>query len=136
YRGVDVWLNNPRPPMEASGTSGMKAALNGVPHLSVLDGWWYEGYQGTNGWAIRPDREEFESDEVRDAADAEAVYRLLEEEVVPLYFDRDTDGVPRRWVQVVKEAIRTAAPAFSARRMVKEYTERMYVPAMRVEKPE
>ena len=136
YRGVDVWLNNPRPPMEASGTSGMKAALNGVPHLSVLDGWWYEGYQGTNGWAIRPDREEFESDEVRDAADAEAVYRLLEEEVVPLYFDRDTDGVPRRWVQVVKEAIRTAAPTFSARRMVKEYTERMYVPAMRVEKPE
>jgi starch phosphorylase len=130
YRGVDVWLNNPRPPMEASGTSGQKAALNGVPHLSILDGWWYEGYQGSNGWAIRNDQHEFENDEARDAADAEALYRVLEDEVVPLYFDRDTDGVPRRWVQVVKEAIRTCAPVFSARRMVKEYTNRFYVPAL------
>jgi len=130
-RGVDIWLNNPRPPFEASGTSGQKAALNGVPHLSVLDGWWYEGYQGTNGWAIGGSPMELlDNSEARDAADTEALYRVLEEEVVPLYFDRDSDGVPRRWVQVVKEAIRTAAPIFSARRMVKEYTERMYVPAI------
>ncbi len=129
-RGADVWLNNPRPPLEASGTSGQKAALNGVPHLSVLDGWWYEGYKGTNGWAIDPGAPEGVSDEHRDEADVEALYRALENEVVPLYFDRDSDGVPRRWIHVVKEAIRTAAPAFSARRMVKEYAERMYVPGM------
>jgi starch phosphorylase len=132
-RGVDVWLNNPRPPLEASGTSGQKAALNGVPHMSILDGWWYEGYKGTNGWAIEPihlGTPEGVNDEERDSADAEALYRLLEEEVVPLYFERDSDGVPRRWVQLVKEAIRTSAPVYSARRMVKEYTERMYIPAM------
>ncbi len=131
YRGVDVWLNNPRPPFEASGTSGQKAALNGVPHLSVLDGWWFEGYRGTNGWAINPPLRDEITDEQHDKADADEIYRVLEEEVVPLYYDRDTDGIPRRWVQVVKEAIRTAAPSFSARRMVKEYAERMYVPAMR-----
>jgi starch phosphorylase len=130
YRGVDVWLNNPRPPLEASGTSGQKAALNGVPHLSVLDGWWYEGYQGTNGWAIISEAREEASEEERDAADAEALYRVIEGEVVPLFYDRDKDGTPRGWVQVVKEAIRTAAPNYCARRMVKEYTERMYVPAM------
>ncbi|MEP7272964.1 MAG: alpha-glucan family phosphorylase, partial [Acidobacteriota bacterium] len=132
YRGVDVWLNNPRPPFEASGTSGQKAALNGVPNLSILDGWWFEGYQGTNGWAINPAlSDEDATDEQRDKADADEIYRVLEEEVVPLYYDRDTDGIPRRWVQVVKAAICTAAPIFSARRMVKEYAERMYVPAMR-----
>jgi starch phosphorylase len=130
-RGVDVWLNNPRPPLEASGTSGQKAALNGVPHMSILDGWWYEGYQGTNGWAIDSAVPEGVDDHYRDEADAETLYRVLEDEVVPLYFERDSDGIPRRWVQVVKEAIRTAAPVFSARRMVKEYTERMYLPAMK-----
>jgi starch phosphorylase len=131
YRGVDIWLNNPRPPFEASGTSGQKAALNGVPHFSVRDGWWYEGYQGANGWAIGEDpMEMLDQSEARDAADAETIYRMLEEEIVPLYFDRDTDGVPRLWIQVVKEALRTAAPIFSARRMVKEYTENMYVPAI------
>lgn len=129
-RGADVWLNNPRPPLEASGTSGQKAALNGAPHCSILDGWWYEGYKGTNGWAIDPGVPEGVSDDERDAADALALYRVLEEELVPLYFDRDSDGVPRRWVQLVKEAIRTAAPIYSARRMVKEYTDRMYVPAI------
>ena len=129
-QGVDVWLNNPRLPLEASGTSGQKAALNGVPHMSILDGWWYEGYKGTNGWAIDAPLPEGASDEEHDAADADALYRGLESEVVPLYFDRDSDGIPRRWIQLLKEAIRTAAPAFSARRMVKEYAERMYVPAM------
>jgi starch phosphorylase len=129
-RGVDVWLNNPRMPMEASGTSGQKAALNGVPHMSVLDGWWYEGYQGTNGWVINPGVPDGVSDDYRDEADAEALYRVLENEVVPLFFDRDSDGTPRRWIQLIKEAIRTAAPVFSARRMVKEYAEKMYIPAM------
>jgi starch phosphorylase len=130
YRGVDLWLNNPRPPLEASGTSGQKAALNGVPHLSVLDGWWYEGYQGTNGWAIDPRVAESSSDEERDEADAAELYRVLEQEVVPLYYERDSDGIPRGWIRVMKEAIRTAAPEFSARRMVKEYALRMYIPAM------
>ncbi|MGH9852534.1 MAG: alpha-glucan phosphorylase, partial [Blastocatellia bacterium] len=107
-----------------------KAALNGVPHLSILDGWWYEGYKGTNGWAINSGTPEGASDEFRDQADAEALYRVLEDEVVPLYFDRDSDGVPRRWINLVKEAIGADAPVFSARRMVKEYAERMYVPGM------
>lgn len=129
-RGVDIWMNNPRLPLEASGTSGQKAALNGVPHFSVLDGWWYEGYNVTNGWAIDPKVSDEVSEEQRDEADAEELYRVLEREIVPLYFDRDSDGIPRRWIQVVKESIRTNAPLFSTRRMVKEYAERMYVPAM------
>ncbi len=132
-RGVDIWLNNPRVPLEASGTSGQKAALNGVPHLSVLDGWWYEGYKGTNGWAIEPSIPEGVSEEYRDEADADALYRVLETEVVPLYFDRDSDGIPRRWIHLLKESIRTAGPVFSARRMVKEYAEKMYIPAMQAD---
>jgi starch phosphorylase len=130
YHGVDVWMNNPRPPLEASGTSGMKAALNGAPNFSVRDGWWYEGYHGTNGWVIGSDPMIEMNEDERDAADAESLYRTLETEVVPLFYDRDADGVPRGWVQVMKEAIRQGAPAFSARRMVKEYAERMYLPAM------
>ncbi|MBI4012397.1 MAG: alpha-glucan family phosphorylase [Candidatus Rokubacteria bacterium] len=127
--GVDAWLNTPRPPMEASGTSGQKAALNGVPHLSVLDGWWVEGYDGTNGWAIGNPGEGPADPEARDAADAEALYRLLEEDVVRLYYDRGPDGVPRGWLRVVRRAIQTAAPTFSARRMVKEYAARFYAKA-------
>lgn len=128
--GVDVWMNNPRAPLEASGTSGMKAALNGAPNLSVRDGWWYEGYHGTNGWAIGGDPMAGISEDEQDAKDAESLYRTLESEVVPLFYDRDSDGIPRGWVQVMKEAIRHGAPAFSTRRMVKEYTEKMYLPAM------
>jgi starch phosphorylase len=128
--GVDVWLNTPSRPREASGTSGQKAALNGVPHLSILDGWWHEGYQGKNGWAIGDDTDGADP-AARDEADAQALYRVLEEEVVPLFYDRDRDGVPRGWLALVKEAIRTCAPAFSARRMVKEYADRMYAPAAR-----
>ena len=124
--GVDVWLNTPRPLQEASGTSGMKAVVNGVPHLSVLDGWWCEGYNGVNGWAINNDR--VNPDE-QDQADAGELYHLLEEKVIPLYYDRDLGGVPHRWLKVVKQAIRSCAPLFSSRRMVKEYAERMYVPA-------
>ncbi len=128
-QGCDVWLNNPRKPLEASGTSGMKAALNGVPHLSVGDGWWAEGFTGTNGWLIDGGAPPDNQDAV-DAADADALYRLLEEEVVPAFYDRDAGTVPHRWIAIVKEAIRTVAPRFSARRMVKEYVERMYVPAL------
>ncbi len=128
-QGCDVWLNNPRRPLEASGTSGMKAAINGVPHLSIGDGWWAEGFDGTNGWTIDGGVPDDNHDAV-DAADAAALYRLLEEEVVPAFYDRDSSGVPHRWMAVVKRAICTVAPRFSARRMVKEYVERMYAPAL------
>jgi glycogen phosphorylase len=128
-QGCDVWLNNPRKPLEASGTSGMKAAINGVPHLSIGDGWWAEGFTGANGWVIEGGVSSDNTDAV-DAADADALYRLLEEEVVPAFYDRDASNVPHRWLSIVKEAIRTVAPRFSARRMVKEYTERMYAPAL------
>jgi starch phosphorylase len=127
-QGCDVWLNTPRKPLEASGTSGMKAALNGVPHLSIADGWWAEGYNGTNGWVINGERTG--DDDAVDAADADALYRLLAEEVVPAFYDRDAAGIPHRWLATVKEAIRSVAPRFSARRMVKEYVERMYAPAL------
>ncbi len=129
-QGVDVWLNTPRRHYEACGTSGMKAAVNGVLHLSVRDGWWHEGYDGTNGWAIGDDIESYDP-MLEDKSDAEALYRLLEEKIVPLYYQRDRDGVPHGWLHVVKQAISSIAPRFSARRMLKEYIEKMYVPAAR-----
>ncbi len=128
-QGCDVWLNNPRKPLEASGTSGMKAAVNGVPHLSIGDGWWAEGFNGANGWLI-DGGVTGDNAEAVDAADAAALYRLLEEDVVPAFYDRDAANVPHRWIATVKEAIRSVAPRFCARRMVKEYVSRMYVPAM------
>jgi starch phosphorylase len=127
-QGCDVWLNNPKKPLEASGTSGMKAAINGVPHLSIGDGWWAEGFTGANGWTIESPLQTNDAD--LDAADASALYRLLEEEVVPAFYDRDQSGVPHRWLRTVKESIRSVAPRFSSRRMVKEYAERMYAPAL------
>jgi starch phosphorylase len=131
-QGCDVWLNNPRKPLEASGTSGMKASINGVVHLSVSDGWWAEAHNGRNGWTIEPD---VATDDytAQDAADAEALYRLLEQQVVPAFYERDERGTPTRWVKIVKEAIRTVTPGFSARRMLKQYAEGMYVPLMRRE---
>ncbi len=119
--GVDIWLNNPLPPMEASGTSGMKASLNGVPHLSILDGWWIEGYNGRNGWAFGA-----EGGESRDARDAEELYTILEKKVVPLFYRVDENGIPREWVKVMKEAMKSVAPQFCARRMVKEYGQKFY----------
>jgi len=127
-QGVDVWLNNPRRPNEASGTSGQKAAANGVLNFSVLDGWWREGYNGKNGWAIGEDGEYANADE-QDEADAESLYEILENEIVPLFYNRDENFVPRAWLQRVKESIRTLAPMFSTFRMVKEYSTEMYVPA-------
>jgi starch phosphorylase len=123
--GVDVWLNTPRRLQEACGTSGMKAALNGVLNLSILDGWWHEAYNGKNGWAIGDDQIA-PTPEAEDAADAESVYRLLQDEVVPLYYARDRGGVPHDWIRMAKEAIRSIVPTFCAKRMMKEYVERMY----------
>jgi starch phosphorylase len=128
-QGVDVWLNTPRRPREASGTSGMKAAVNGVPNLSVLDGWWVEGYNGANGWAINGVSKE--NSNAQDEYDANVLYRLLEEEIVPLYYSRDRDDVSRGWAEIMRESIRTNALQFSMRRMVKEYTTALYLPAMR-----
>jgi len=127
-QGADAWLNNPRVPLEACGTSGQKAGMNGVLNVSILDGWWYEGHNGDNGWAIGqvPDSVDVRQD---DAADAESLYRLLEEQIVPLYYDRDQNGIPHGWVRMAKESLRSIVPRFSASRMLKEYTTRMYVPA-------
>jgi glycogen phosphorylase len=121
-QGCDIWLNNPRKPLEACGTSGMKASINGVPHLSVADGWWSEGYTGLNGWLIDP------GESHDDRSEADALYRLLEEHIIPTFYERDASGVPVRWMAVVKQAIRTVVPQFCARRMVKEYVDQMYLP--------
>jgi len=126
-QGVDVWLNTPRRPNEASGTSGMKAAINGVLNFSVLDGWWREAYNGNNGWAIGEDSDLLT--EVQDSADAASLYHILENEIVPLYYgERGTDNIPHEWVARMKESIRTVTPQFSMNRMVKEYVERLYFP--------
>ncbi len=127
-RGVDVWLNNPRRPLEASGTSGQKAAMNGVLNLSVLDGWWPEGYEGDNGWAIGGGRA-YQDDERGDASDADSLYALLEREVVPLYYRRDEGGLPLGWLERCAAAVATVTPRFNAGRMVKDYVRRSYVPA-------
>ncbi len=127
-QGVDLWLNTPLRPREASGTSGQKAALNGIPNLSILDGWWAEGYNGANGWAISHDKS-CEGHEDQDVEDACSLYTLLEDEIVPLYYDRDRDNIPRGWVGIMRETIRSNSPKFSTRRMVKEYAE-AYIKAM------
>ena len=134
-QGVDVWLNNPRRPLEASGTSGMKAAQNGVPNLSVLDGWWDEGYAGDNGWAIGG-RETNPDEAAQDWADAQDLYRLLEEDLIPRYYERDAGGLPERWTDVMRRAMATSLWRFSTTRMLQEYTERLYLPAAGVDSPE
>lgn len=131
-QGVDVWLNNPIRPNEASGTSGQKASLNGVPNASILDGWWPEAYNGKNGWAIGEERV-YQDQETQDKADSEALYELLERDIVPLYYDRGADGIPHGWVKVMKEAIRTVASVFNTYRMVRDYAENFYFPAAKYE---
>jgi glycogen phosphorylase len=127
-QGVDVWLNTPRRPLEASGTSGQKVVLNGGLNLSVLDGWWAEAYDGLNGFAIGHG-ETHTSVDVHDQRDAEALAGVLRDQVVPLYYDRDRDGLPRKWIARMKRAIRTLGWRFSAQRMVTDYVLKAYVPA-------
>ncbi len=131
-QGADVWLNTPRRPLEASGTSGMKAAMNGAVNASVLDGWWDEGFVGDNGWAIGG-RTMAADEGAQDWADAQDLYRLLEEEIVPAYYDRGADGVPRRWIAQMRRSVASTMWQFSTTRMLAEYTERLYLPAAREE---
>lgn len=127
-QGVDVWLNNPRRPQEASGTSGMKASANGVLNLSVLDGWWDEAYNTDVGWAIGA-AEEYDDLEYQDEIEANALYELLEKDVAPIFYDRGSDGLPRRWIHMMRETIRQICPVFNTNRMVGEYNDRYYIPA-------
>lgn len=129
-QGVDVWLNTPRRPMEASGTSGMKAALNGALNFSILDGWWAEAYNSRNGWAIGDERT-YASEEAQDTADAESLYDTLENEILPLFYARAADGTPLGWINMVRESIRSIGPFFSASRMVEDYRQKYYLPAAR-----
>jgi len=129
-QGVDVWLNVPRRLCEASGTSGMKAAINGTLNLSVRDGWWAEGYNDRNGWAVGGGPEKAYSVE-EDKEDADSIYRLLEEEIIPLYYNRDRAMLPHKWIEKSKESICSTVPNFCARRMMKEYVDNIYVPTIR-----
>lgn len=129
-QGVDVWMNTPRRPNEASGTSGMKAAMNGVLNFSVLDGWWREGFNGKNGWAIGEEKDYTDPNE-QDERDAQSLYATLENEIIPLYYgSRAGDDIPHAWIERIKESMRTLIPQFSTRRMLKEYLQQAYLPAM------
>jgi starch phosphorylase len=129
-QGVDVWMNTPRRPYEASGTSGMKAAVNGALNFSVLDGWWREAYNGHNGWSIGQDRD-LNSQQVQDEEDAQSLYDTLENQIIPLFYERDPKEISHEWIARVKDSMKTNIPQFSTRRMVKEYVERLYVKALK-----
>ncbi|HET9234129.1 MAG TPA: alpha-glucan family phosphorylase, partial [Candidatus Eisenbacteria bacterium] len=125
-QGVDVWLNTPRRPQEASGTSGMKAAINGVPNLSILGGWWAEAYRPEVGWAIG-NGESDPDHGAQDEREARALYEILENGVIPTYYDRGPDGIPERWTLIMRDSLRFLAPVYNTHRMVREYTERYYL---------
>ena len=131
--GVDVWLNNPRRPMEASGTSGQKASVNGVINFSVLDGWWAEGYDQTNGWTIGTNAE-YESYEAQDQADSQSMYRTLEEKIIPIYYDRDKSGMSKKWIEIMKNSIVTTGGKYSTARMLVDYTNQLYMPLCKLTK--
>jgi starch phosphorylase len=124
--GCDIWLNNPRRPLEASGTSGMKGGCHGCLNLSIMDGWWREGYDGTNGFAIGEDSHA-DSVEVQDRTDSANLYKVLTQQVVPLFFDRDAQGIPRKWIQRIRRAMVTLVPEYTTDRMVREYTQKYYL---------
>ena len=126
-QGVDIWMNNPRRPLEASGTSGEKAAINGAINFSVLDGWWIEGYNGENGWSIGKE-ESYSSLNHQDNVDSDSIYTTLENDILPLYYYKDENGLPTEWIKKMKTSIRTIAPQFSTERMLKDYTNDMYIP--------
>jgi starch phosphorylase len=128
-QGVDVWMNNPRRPLEASGTSGQKVCINGVINFSILDGWWCEGYDGENGWVIG-DETEFDNENSQDNVDSESIYDTLEQKIIPLYYNVNEKGVPVEWIKIMKNSIKSLTWNYSTDRMVKEYAERMYLPAM------
>lgn len=132
-QGVDIWMNTPRRPNEASGTSGMKAALNGALNFSILDGWWREGYNGKNGWSIGSEKD-YTDTEVQDNDDAQSIYESLEKEIVPLFYERDSHKIPMEWLKFVKESLRTLTPQFSLQRMLKEYMTDYYLPAIEEKK--
>ncbi|MBA4376110.1 MAG: alpha-glucan phosphorylase [Anaerolinea sp.] len=132
-QGVDVWMNTPRRPNEASGTSGMKAALNGGLNFSILDGWWREGYNGKNGWSIGTETE-YANPEEQDMADAQSIYETLEKQIIPLFYERNHEKTPVEWLKMVKENLRTLTPQFSLRRMLKEYMTDYYLPAIESKK--
>ena len=131
--GVDVWLNNPRRPMEASGTSGQKASVNGVINFSVLDGWWAEGYTQTNGWTIGSNNE-YESYEAQDQADSQSLYRTLEEKIIPTYYERNRNNLPEKWIEIMKNSIITTGGKYSTSRMLVDYTNQYYMPLAKLTK--
>jgi starch phosphorylase len=132
-QSVDLWLNTPRRPNEASGTSGEKAALNAIPNFSVMDGWWVEGYNGENGWVVGDERE-YRDEATQDEADAQSLYNTLENAIIPTFFNRDATGVPHEWVRRMKASVRHCAPRFSMSRQVKDYMNKLYIPAIRAGK--
>jgi phosphorylase/glycogen(starch) synthase len=124
-QGVDIWMNTPTRPLEASGTSGMKAVMNGGLHFSVLDGWWVEGYEDKAGWAL-PQERTYNEQELQNQLDAELIYNILEQEVQPLFYNRNSDGVPEKWVGYIKNSIAHVAPKFTTKRMIEDYQSRFY----------
>jgi starch phosphorylase len=128
-QGVDIWLNNPKRPLEASGTSGQKVCINAIPNFSILDGWWCEGFNGKNGWTIGDDTVHA-NEYYQDNADSNSIYDILEQQIVPTYYERNSKGVPVKWVKVMKESLRSNTWLFSTHRMVQDYTSNMYIKCM------